>query len=71
MSLFGARGAKLYRNWMVTELISPVEEEKDSIGILQDTTVLEMEEVSMLSEKDKKTEAAMGPTAGKDDARCC
>ena len=43
----------------VTELISPVEEEKDSIGILQDTTVLEMEEVSMLSEKDKKTEAAM------------
>lgn len=43
----------------VTELISPVEEEKDSIGIFQDTTVSEVKEVSMLSEKDKKTEAAM------------
>ena len=43
----------------VTELISPVEEEKDSIGIFQDTTVSEVKEASMLSEKDKKTEAAM------------
>ena len=50
----------------VTELISPVEEEKDSIGIFQDTTVSEVKEASMLSEKDKKTEAA-----GKGDARCC
>ena len=40
-------------------MISPVEEEKDSIGIFQDTTVSEVKEASMLSEKDKKTEAAM------------
>lgn len=44
----------------VTELISPVGEEKDSVSIPQDTTVSEMKiEESMLGEEDKKTETAI------------
>ena len=42
-----------------TELIRPVEEEKDSVDILQGTTVSEVKEESMLGEDDKKTETAM------------
>lgn len=39
----------------MTELISPVGEEKDSVSIPQDTTVSEMKiEESMLGEEDKK-----------------
>lgn len=57
---FLVQGNKVSTKPSVTELISPVGEEKDSVSIPQDTTVSEMKiEESMLGEEDKKTETAI------------
>lgn len=57
---FLVQGNKVSTKPSVTELISPVGEEKDSVSIPQDTTVSEVKiEESMLGEEDKKTETAI------------
>ena len=57
---FLVQGNKVSTKPSVTELISPVGEEKDSVSIPQDSTVSEMKiEESMLGEEDKKTETAI------------
>ena len=57
---FLVQGNKVSTKPSVTELISPVGEEKDSVSIPQDTTVSEMKiEESVLGEEDKKTETAI------------
>lgn len=57
---FLVQGNKVSTKPSVTELISLVGEEKDSVSIPQDTTVSEMKiEESMLGEEDKKTETAI------------
>ncbi|WP_302774168.1 serine/threonine-protein kinase [Parabacteroides johnsonii] len=57
---FLVQGNKVSTKPSVTELISPVGEEKDSVSIPQDTTVPEVKiEESMLGEEDKKTETAI------------
>ncbi len=58
--VFLVQGNKASTKPNVTDLISPVGEEKDSVNIPQDTTVSEVKiEESMLGEEDKKTETAI------------
>ncbi len=56
---FLVQGNKASMKPNVTELVSPVEEKKDSEQLLPETTVLEVQEEPMLDKEDKKTETTM------------